>query len=113
MRHRERVGTPEQRLKQAIERIQSHTSQLRLNRAQRDHLKHWVTEATHAVFELHPDLREEGSLPRYFVARAARLKGMRGAAVTAFVEREYMSGDWQKHVPEDVLLRRPKHVNAG
>jgi hypothetical protein len=65
-------------------------------------------EAAHAVFEMHPELREEGSLPRYFVAKAGRKNGLRGKELTAFVEDQYQRGTWWRLVPEAVLKGEPK-----
>lgn len=67
-----------------------------------------TVEAAHAAFDIFPELREEGSLPRYFVAKEARMRGLRGAAVTEFVEREYQAGTWWKLVPEEVLKGEAK-----
>jgi hypothetical protein len=52
----------------------------------------WGRRLAHAVLTLHPELREEGSLERYFVARLGRERGYRGAELTAFVEQAYQSG---------------------
>jgi len=74
-----------------------------LNSRQRGHAKEWSIEAAHAVFELHPELREEGSLFRYFVAKAGREQKIYGRDLTEFVENEYQTGTWWKHIPEEVL----------
>jgi DNA-binding transcriptional regulator YiaG len=52
----------------------------------------WSWRLAHAAFTLHPELREEGSLERYFVARLGRERGYRGAELTTFVEQAYQSG---------------------
>ena len=63
----------------------------------------WAMEAAHSVFEMHPELREDGSLMRYFVAKKGRKSGLRGKALTEFVEAEYRNGTWWKLVPDAVL----------
>jgi hypothetical protein len=94
----------QERLEQASERALDHINRKhRLNSEQKGHAKSWTMEAAHAAFELHPDLREEHSLPRYFVARAGRAQGIYGKALTEFVDQEYQAGTWWKHVPEEVL----------
>ena len=55
-------------------------------------LKKWARRLAHAVLTLHPELREEGSLERYFVARLGRERGYRGAELTTFVDQAYESG---------------------
>ena len=52
----------------------------------------WSRRLAHAALTLHPELREEGSLERYFVARLGRERGYRGAELTTFVEQAYKSG---------------------
>jgi hypothetical protein len=52
----------------------------------------WSRRLAHAALTLHPELREEGSLERYFVARLGRERGYRGVELTAFVEEAYQSG---------------------
>ncbi len=52
----------------------------------------WARRLAHAALTLHPELREEGSLERYFVAKLGRERGHRGAELTAFVEQAYKSG---------------------
>lgn len=52
----------------------------------------WSRRLAHAALTLHPELREEGSLERYFVARLGRERGYRGVELTAFVENAYQSG---------------------
>jgi len=76
---------------------------------QRQHLITWTRELAHAVFELHPELREDNTLPRYFVAKEARRRGLRGQKVTEFVDREFAEGTWWKLVPDGVLKGDP-HV---
>ena len=107
MLNREKLSA-EQRLEISAEKLISHLTRGRLNNVQRGHAKGWAIEAAHAVFQLHPDLREEGSLPRYFVAKEGRSRGLRGAALTEFVEQEYQQGTWWKLVPEEVLLGKPE-----
>jgi hypothetical protein len=55
-------------------------------------LKKWAQRLAHAALTLHPELREEGSLLRYFVARVGRERGFRGAELTTFVDQAYLSG---------------------
>ena len=98
----------EERLETSIRKALDHLGREYLNSIQRGHARLWSMEAAHAVFELHPELREEGSLLRYFVAKEGRKQGLRGAALTEFVEREYQNGTWWKLVPEDVLMGKPK-----
>jgi hypothetical protein len=74
-----------------------------LNSRQRGHAKEWTVETAHAVFELHPELREDGSLLRYFVAKAGRTQGIYGKSLTEFIEKEYEKGTWWKHIPEEIL----------
>jgi hypothetical protein len=52
----------------------------------------WSRRLAHAALTLHPELREECSLERYFVARLGRQRGYRGAELTTFVEQAYKSG---------------------
>lgn len=66
-------------------------------------VRKWAGMAAHAIFESHPELREEHSLVRYFVAKAGRAQGIHGKALTEFVNQEFNKGSWYKHVPEDVL----------
>jgi hypothetical protein len=62
------------------------------NARSRAKLKKWAHRLAHAVLMLHPELREEGSLERYFVARLGRERGYRGAELTTFVDQAYESG---------------------
>jgi hypothetical protein len=94
----------EERLEKASERALNHINRpLPIKNRQRVHAKEWTMEAAHAVFELHPELREEGSLLRYFVAREGRKQGIFGAALTEFVESQFQAGTWWRYVPEEVL----------
>jgi hypothetical protein len=52
----------------------------------------WSWRLAHAALTLHPELREAGSLERYFVAKLGRQRGYYGAELTAFVEQAYTSG---------------------
>ena len=63
----------------------------------------WAGMAAHAVFEVHNDLRDEGSLIRYFIGKEGRKQGFYGAALTEFIEKEFQAGTWYRHVPEAVL----------
>jgi hypothetical protein len=105
MRYPDRTGAPEERLVKATAKIESHLSREPLNYEQRGHLRMWVGEAAHAVYEMRPDLREEGSFLRWFVSRSGRRLGLRGAALTRYIEEEYSSGRWYVHVPKDILER--------
>lgn len=104
--------SPEKRLEIASERMFSHLFRKRIAGRQAQHLKNWTIETAHAVFDMHPELRYEGSLARYFVVRAGWKKGLRGAELTAFVEKEYQDGTWWKMVPSDVLQGKPKHNDS-
>jgi hypothetical protein len=52
----------------------------------------WSRRLAHAALTLHPELREEDSLERYFVAKLGRERGYRGAELTTFVDQAYESG---------------------
>jgi hypothetical protein len=52
----------------------------------------WSRRLAHAALTLHPELREEGSLERYFVAKLGRERGYRGVELTAFVDQAYDCG---------------------
>ena len=52
----------------------------------------WSRRLAHAALTLHPELREEGSLERYFVAKLGRERGYRGVELTGFVDQAYESG---------------------
>jgi hypothetical protein len=54
--------------------------------------REWSRRLAHAALTLHPGLREEGSLERYFVAKLGRERGYRGTELTTFVEQAYQSG---------------------
>lgn len=94
----------EERIEQASAKALDHINRTNyLNSRQRCHAKQWTVEVAHAVFELHPELREENSLIRYFIAKAGRAKGIYGKELTEFVNKEYETGRWWTHVPPDVL----------
>ena len=76
----------EDRLIKATGRMLDHILRPRVAGRQRRHLESWTKEAAHAAFDLHPELREDGSLARYFVAKVGRKKGLRGRSLTDFVE---------------------------
>jgi hypothetical protein len=97
-----------ERLEKSLAKLHAHLRRGCQNSEQRNHARNWAAEAAHAVFELHPELREDGSLPRYFVAKEGRKMGLRGAALTEFVESKYRDGTWWKLVPESVLKGEPK-----
>lgn len=52
----------------------------------------WSRRLAYAALTLHPELREEGSLERYFVAKLGRQHGYYGAELTVFVEQAYKCG---------------------
>jgi len=54
--------------------------------------KKWSVRLAHAALTLYPELREENSLNRYFVAKLGREQGFSGAQLTEFVEKAYKSG---------------------
>jgi hypothetical protein len=94
----------EERIEQASAKALDHINRTPpINSRQRGHAKQWTIEAAHAVFEICPDLREENSLLRYFVAKAGRAQGIYGKSLTEFVEKEYKAGTWWKHIPEEIL----------
>ena len=104
----------EERIEKASERALDHINRKqRLNDRQRRHAKQWTVETAHAVFELHPELREENSLPRYFVAKAGRKQGIYGRELTEFIEKEYQAGTWYKYVPTEVLQGKPKAQSSS
>jgi hypothetical protein len=99
-----RKNTPvDERLAKATERMLDHVIRKNLNWRQKQHLRSWTMEAAHSVFELHPELREEGSMLRYFVAKSGRAQGIYGKALTEYIENEYQQGTWWKHIPEEIL----------
>ena len=94
----------EERIEQASAKALDHINRKTpINNRQRQHARQWTIETAHAVFELHPDLREENSLLRYFVAKAGRAKGIYGKELTEYIEKEYQQGTWWKHIPEEIL----------
>jgi len=99
---------PQERLELATTKLMSHLARRKLFGRQKRHAQCWAWEAAHATFQLHPELREEGSLLRYFVAKEGRRMGLRGTALTQFVEGQYRDGTWWKLVPESVLKGEPK-----
>jgi hypothetical protein len=78
--------TPEAQFALALEKFSRYVD--------RNHSKcrKWSRRLAHAALTLHPELREEGSLERYFVARLGRERGYRGAELTTFVDQAYESG---------------------
>ncbi len=68
----------------------------------------WSRRLAHAALTLHPELREEGSLERYFVAGLGRERGYRGAELTTFVEQAYQSG-LAKFAIEAGMASGPRH----
>ena len=52
----------------------------------------WTGRVAYQVFAMHPELREDGSFLRYFVARAGRRQGLRGTMLTAFVDKAFRDG---------------------
>lgn len=98
--------TQEEKTNKAIERTLSHIKRKKLNSRQRYHLKRWTEAAAHYVFQTHPELREEGSLFRYFVAKAGRKKGLRGVDVTKFVDDSFADGTAVTFVPQEVIDAR-------
>ena len=96
--------TAQERLDKASERALDHINRPHfLNSRQRQHARSWTVEAVHAAYELHPEWREEHSLPRYFVAKSGRAKGIFGKALTEYIENEYRQGSWWTHIPPEVL----------
>ncbi len=79
--------TPEEQFEAASEKFARYA-----NAGYYGKCRKWSRRLAHAAFTLHPELREEGSLERYRVARLGRERGHRGAELTAFVEQAYESG---------------------
>src|ERR1700691_5012962 len=79
--------TPEEQFALASEKFSRYT-----NAGLYGKCRKWSRRLAHAALTLHPELREEGSLERYFVARLGRVRGYRGAELTTFVEQAYKSG---------------------
>jgi len=77
--------------------------EISLNYEMRRKAKYLAIEAAHACFEIFPELREEGSLFRYFVVMEARKHGLRGTAVTEFVEKAFADGTWWKYCPQELI----------
>lgn len=63
----------------------------------------WAVDAAHLAFQLNPELREPGSLHRYFVAKAGRKHGLRGERLSIFVEEIYRIGVADTFIPEELL----------
>ena len=72
----------------------------------------WARRLAHAALTLHPELREEGSLERYFVAKLGRERGHYGAELTAFVEQAYQSG-LARFAVEAGMAAGPRQPNGG
>jgi hypothetical protein len=100
---------PQIRFDAALERVLSHVNRPSLSHRQAYHLRQWTGALAHAVFHMHPELREDGSFLRYFVARQARRQGLRGAAVTAFVDDKFRDGIPPDYFPEWFIKGEFKH----
>lgn len=70
-----------------------------------------VPEARSRRLDASPELREEGSLERYFVARLGRERGYYGVELTTFVEQAYESG-LAKFAIEAGMAAGPRQVAA-
>ena len=92
MKLQDRSEPPEKRLEKSLERVMSHLNRGRLPSRQLGHLRSWTMELAHAAYELHPELRDDGCLERYFVAKLGRQQGHRGEKLTEFVDRAYETG---------------------
>lgn len=79
----------------------------------RNHSKRrkWARRLAHAALTLHPELREEGSLERYFVARLGREQGYSGVDLTTFVEQAYKSGLAEFAIKAG-MAAEPRHPNG-
>jgi hypothetical protein len=84
--------TPEAQFALALEKFSRYTSAGHYKNKCRNKCRKWSRRLAHAALTLHPELREEGSLERYFVARLGRERGYRGVELTAFVDQAYESG---------------------
>jgi hypothetical protein len=91
---------PQERFEIALERVQSHLNRGPLNKEQTKHLLGWSTALAHAIFHMHPELREEGSFLRYFVSKQGARQGLQGAALTGFVDRVFRDGIPAHYFPE-------------
>ena len=95
----------EEKLEHALEKLNYHTQRYidKPGSGRLYKVRKWAGMAAHAIFEVRPDLREENSLLRYFVAKAGRAKGIYGKELTGFIDNEYQKGTWYTHIPEEIL----------
>ena len=95
----------EEKLEHSLEKLNYHTQRYidKPGSGRLYKVRKWAGMAAHSIFEVHPDLREENTLPRYFVAKAGRAQGIYGNKLTEYIEQEYKNGTWWKHIPEEVL----------
>ena len=95
----------EEKLEHALDKLNYHTLRYEAKPTSGRLYKvtKWAGMAAHAIFEAHPELREEGSLIRYFIGKEGRKHGFYGKALTEFIEQEFHAGTWYKHVPDEVL----------
>ncbi len=91
---------PQERFNKALERVLSHLNRPSLNNRQAYHLRQWSAALAHAVFHMHPELRGEGSFLRYWVVKQGRRRGLRGAALTDFIEQKFREGIPAEYFPE-------------
>ena len=91
---------PEVRFELALERVQSHLNQPKIKGRQLAHLRQWTVALGHAVYHMHPELREDGSFLRYFVVKAGRRQGLRGMALTEFVDKAFREGIPAEYFPQ-------------
>jgi hypothetical protein len=95
----------DEKIEYALEKLKYHTQryEAKPTNSRLYKVTKWAGMAAHAVFEVHTDLREEGSLIRYFIGREGRKQGLYGVKLTEFIEAKFQDGTWWKLVPEEVL----------
>lgn len=95
----------EEKLEHALDKLNYHTLRYEAKPTSGRLYKvtKWAGMAAHAIFEAHPELREENSLVRYFVAKEGRKQGIYGSKLTEFVDQEFDSGRWWVYVPPEVI----------
>jgi hypothetical protein len=98
--------TPEEQFALASEKFSRYT-----NAGLYGKCRKWSRRLAHAALTLHPELREKGSLERYFVAKLGRERGYYGAELTAFVDEAYKSG-LAKFAIESGMAAGPRQPNS-
>lgn len=99
-------STPEEILDYYTPRLETYLGLIskgaKLDYPNGNRLRKWAVKAVHAAYTLHPDLREDGTLGRYFVAKSGRKLGLRGEALSAYVENAYETGIYGSFIPEEI-----------